>query len=282
MWTIRYFLSRIRVLPLTIASLCLLLSAKAYDVVQTGNRISELMLGAPAYAQEKKPETPAPVAPKENVPAVAEKAAESPVKPPEAKELPPAEKEAQDKKEAGAGTDTESPKKKKSGGKKSPIDDEPPVIPVNNCKFSDVEVDVLQSLSKRREQLDVFEKEIKLKASLLDASSLKLDQKIAQVKELENTVRGLLKQYDTKEDSKITSLVKMYENMKPKDAARIFDEMEMPVLLTLVNKMSERKAAPILASMSPTKAKELTVDLADDRRLRISKEKELNSIAAPQ
>ncbi len=277
MWTIGYFLSKIRILPLTIASLCLLLSAKVYDVVEVGNRISALMLGAPAYAEDKKPDAPAPVAPKEKSPKDPAKTATSPVQPPDAKEVAPAEK-----KDEEAGADAEGSPKKKAKSKKSPIDDEPPVIPVNNCKFSDVEVDVLQSLSKRREQLDSYEKEVKLKGNLLDASNMKLDQKIAQIKQLEGTVRGLLKEYDTKVDSKIASLVKMYENMKPKDAARIFDEMEMPVLLTLVDKMSERKAAPILANMLPSKAKELTMDLADDKRMRASKEKELNSITAPQ
>lgn len=266
MWTIGYYLSKIRILPLTIASLCLLLSAKVYDVVETGNHISELMLGKAAYAQDEKPAAKAPA------PAEA------------GKDMAAADKKTAETSQAKAKASSEEgeTKKTESDSKKSPTQDEPPVIPINNCKFSDVEVDVLQSLSKRREDLDSLEKEIKLKGSLLDASNLKLDQKITQIKELEQTVRGLLKQYDTKEDSKIASLVKMYENMKPKDAARIFNEMEMPVLLTLVDKMSERKAAPILANMLPTKAKELTMDLADDKRLRASKEKELNAITAPQ
>ncbi len=47
---------------------------------------------------------------------------------------------------------------------------------------------------------------------------------------------GLLAQYNDKEDSKIRSLVKIYENMKAKDAARIFNEMEMPILLEVIDK----------------------------------------------
>ena len=73
--------------------------------------------------------------------------------------------------------------------------------------------------------------------------------------------------YNQQEDAKIRSLVKIYENMKPADAARIFDELDLPIMLEVVDKMSERKAAPILANMNPLKAKELTVELADQRKL---------------
>ena len=51
------------------------------------------------------------------------------------------------------------------------------------------------------------------------------------------------------------------------DAARIFDEVEMPILLLVIDKMSEKKAAPILAEMDPKKAKQITVQLAEQRRV---------------
>jgi flagellar motility protein MotE (MotC chaperone) len=41
----------------------------------------------------------------------------------------------------------------------------------------------------------------------------------------------------------------------------------MPVLLMVVDRMSERKVAPVLAAMSPTKAKDVTVQLAEQRKL---------------
>jgi flagellar motility protein MotE (MotC chaperone) len=252
MWTIGYYFARIRILPLTIASLFLLLSAKVYDVVETGNQISQLILGGQAYAETEKPDA---------------KTSKN-------------EKESKRATDAEASDDTTN--QKESASEKVKPNADTPITTKEKIEFSDVELDVLQSLAKRREKLDVLEKEIRLKESLLDAGEVKLDEKITQIKDLEKTVRDLLKEYDKQEDTKIRSLVKMYENMKPKDAARIFDEMEMPVLLTLVDKMSERKAAPILANMLPTKAKELTMDLANDRRLRTDKEVELNNLSAPR
>jgi flagellar motility protein MotE (MotC chaperone) len=55
--------------------------------------------------------------------------------------------------------------------------------------------------------------------------------------------------------------------MKPKDAARIFEELEMDILLPVVERMKERKTAPILAKMNADKAKAITTELAQRRLL---------------
>jgi flagellar motility protein MotE (MotC chaperone) len=61
-------------------------------------------------------------------------------------------------------------------------------------------------------------------------------------------------------------LVKIYENMKPSDAATIFNQLQMPILLSVIGSMSERKVAPVLASMDPKRAKEVTEELAELRK----------------
>ena len=57
--------------------------------------------------------------------------------------------------------------------------------------------------------------------------------------------------------------MKIYETMKPHDAARIFEQLDMPVLLGVFGHMKERNAAPILAAMDPTKARAVTLALAE-------------------
>ena len=47
----------------------------------------------------------------------------------------------------------------------------------------------------------------------------------------------------------------------------IFDDLEMPVMLQVIKNMEERKVAPVIASMSTKKARELTKELADQRKL---------------
>src|SRR5690606_29253031 len=120
--------------------------------------------------------------------------------------------------------------------------------------FSTAEVDLLRNLAARREELERWETNIGIKESALDATEKRINEKIQQIETMKKQVADLLSQYNTQEDAKIRSLVKIYENMKPKDAARIFDEVEMPILLLVIDKMSEKKAAPILAEMNSRKA----------------------------
>ena len=43
----------------------------------------------------------------------------------------------------------------------------------------------------------------------------------------------------------------MYENMKPKDAARIFERLDMKILVDVATEINPRKMADILAQMTP-------------------------------
>jgi flagellar motility protein MotE (MotC chaperone) len=70
------------------------------------------------------------------------------------------------------------------------------------------------------------------------------------------------------EDASWQGLVKLYEAMRPRDAATIFNDLEMPVLLQVVDRMKEAKAAPVLAAMQPDKARDLTAKLAQMRTKR--------------
>ena len=81
------------------------------------------------------------------------------------------------------------------------------------------------------------------------------------------TQSEMIKTHDQQEDAKMQSLVKIYENMKPKDAARIFEELDINTLLMVAERMKERKLAPVMAKMNSGKAKEMTVELSKLRKL---------------
>lgn len=129
------------------------------------------------------------------------------------------------------------------------------------------EIEVLQRLQERREALDQRGRELDMREGLLKAAEARIDKKIAEMRQIQADIQALLKQYDEQEEAKMKSLVKIYENMKPKDAARIFEDLDMPILLDVVERMSERRVAPILAEMDPMKARELTSELAQRRKM---------------
>lgn len=133
--------------------------------------------------------------------------------------------------------------------------------------FSQTELDLLQNLSKRREELDEREKKLELRDNVLKGTEAKIEQKITELKTLKTEVEEKLALYNEHEASKVKSLVKIYENMKPQDAARIFEEIDMVVLLDVAGRMQEKKLAPVLAKMNPKRAKDLTMALAQQKKL---------------
>jgi flagellar motility protein MotE (MotC chaperone) len=125
------------------------------------------------------------------------------------------------------------------------------------------EMRLLQDLSARREALDKRERGLQEREALLSAAETQVDQKITELSSVRKEIQELLKVYDQKQNMKMDSLVKIYEAMKPADAARIFDNLDMDVLLQVVTRMKESKTAPVLAQMDAARAKELTLQLAD-------------------
>lgn len=129
------------------------------------------------------------------------------------------------------------------------------------------ELDLLQKLAGRREELGERARELDRRETLLRAAVLKMDERIGQLKALQNEVDSLLKKYNQQEDEKMRSLVRVYETMKPKDAARIFEQLDMPVLLNVIERMKEQKFAPILAEMDVRKASAVSTEMAQRRQL---------------
>jgi flagellar motility protein MotE (MotC chaperone) len=129
------------------------------------------------------------------------------------------------------------------------------------------EIELLQKLSSRRLEINARERELEMRLGLLSAAEVRIDKKIGELNILQETIDGLIKKFDVQEDAKLKSLVKIYENMKPKDAARIFENLELETLLEVAERMKERKLAPIMAKMDPEKAREMTVELRQMRRL---------------
>ncbi len=129
------------------------------------------------------------------------------------------------------------------------------------------DIELLESLTKRREQLEARDREIDLREKLLAAAEDRVDAKVEELKELQETVESLIAKLDGEQEDKIKSLVKIYEQMRPKDAARIFDELDMAVLLDVIDRMREAKAAAIMGKMDSDKAKSLTILLAERREV---------------
>lgn len=133
--------------------------------------------------------------------------------------------------------------------------------------FSASELEVLQSLSRRRAELDARERKIEQREALLTAAGQEVDHKIAELNKLKGEIEALLGKQQKMEEERLASLVKIYENMKPKEAAVIFNTLDLDVLLAIIGRMNERKATLVFQEMDPEKARIVTIRLSEQRKL---------------
>lgn len=171
---------------------------------------------------------------------------------------------AQENTEAEAGGPATAPMPPSGGGDGAgAAPPSQPVLPDSlEIGGSAAERAVLESLGKRRQSLQKQEGQLDLREKLLQATEERIQKRVDELKQLEARIGAQVEEKKRQEENEIAGLVTMYENMKPKDAARIFDRLSLPILLKVVRQMKPRKMADVLAKMSPEAAERLTVAIA--------------------
>ncbi|NGM21736.1 hypothetical protein G3576_17060 [Roseomonas stagni] len=123
-------------------------------------------------------------------------------------------------------------------------------------------------LRARREALEERERSIATREALLAVAEQRLAARLAEL----TALQGRLEQADVdareREESHWRTMAKLYETMRPREAAAVFNELDLPVLVQVVERMNDRKAAPVLGAMLPDRVRQLTVELARLRAAR--------------
>ncbi len=122
--------------------------------------------------------------------------------------------------------------------------------------------DVAARLAEKQKRLEVRGKELEVEQEVLTKLRDDLDAQIARLEGLKQEIAGLLEQVSAEEEARLNKLVSIYEAMKAKQAAAIFNRLELPVLLKVARRMRETKLAPILARMDPARARQITAELS--------------------
>ncbi len=249
---------RFRIIPFTMTMLALVLSLKVSEIYFDVQSIRDAVAATPEPKEEehKTAEKPAD----EHADAMKEEMKEGEHKAPE-------NEHKEEAKEGGHGEAKPPEEPKTAGvGKMTVKEVEALKAKTQAPLYTKEELDLLQNLTKRRQELEQREQELVVKSKVLEATEKRLGDKVTEMQALKDELSKVIAEHNKQQESQLGSLVKIYENMKPGDAAAIFNEMEMPILLEVIGKMSERKVAPVLASMSPKKAKDVTQELAEMRR----------------
>lgn len=240
-----------RLLPVTICVALLMFMVRANDIwrgVMSGS------LGASAHAQSTPSQPPRQAAPQLAPSQQPRQTQQPPQSAPSAQQLAQAQPAPKKDAKPAEPASRDGKKEAESGG-------------ADVSGMTSNEIGVLQKLAERREDLEQRDRELDMREGLLKAAEARIDKKITELKTLQTSIDALIKKHDEQEEAKMASLVKIYEVMKPKEAARIFEQLDMPILLQVIERMSERKIAPILAEMNAGKAKSVTSELAQRRQL---------------
>ncbi len=139
---------------------------------------------------------------------------------------------------------------------------QPGAIDLDRPRSSSGERAVLESLNQRRQELDARARDLDMRESLLAAAEKRIEARVGELKALEARLNTDAHKRDEAEASQFKGLVVMYENMKPKDAAKIFDRLDLRILIDVVGQMNPRKMSDILGQMSPEAAERLTTEIA--------------------
>jgi flagellar motility protein MotE (MotC chaperone) len=136
------------------------------------------------------------------------------------------------------------------------------VVPAQGQPVSPSERAILERLQSRRQELDARAREIDIRESLLKAAEKRIESKVQEMKAVESRIATVNEQKTEADAAHFKGIVTMYENMKPKDAAKVFDRLEMPVLYQIASQIVPRKMSDILGLMSPEAAERLTTEMA--------------------
>lgn len=121
---------------------------------------------------------------------------------------------------------------------------------------------ILERLQQRRKELDKRSRDLDMRESLLKAAEKRVESRVNELKKLEKKIKIATGSRDKTQKQQFASLVAMYEAMQPKDAARIFDKLDLGIQVEVATGMKPRIMSAILAQMTPEAAERLTVELA--------------------
>lgn len=144
----------------------------------------------------------------------------------------------------------------------APIPDGKVVYPDPNRPVSASERAVLERLQSRRQEIEARAREIDIRENLMKSAEKRIESRIEELKATEARITVVDQQKNEAESTRFKGLITTYEAMKPKDAAKVFDRLELSVLFEIASQIAPRKMSDIMGQMQPEAAERLTVEMA--------------------
>lgn len=124
---------------------------------------------------------------------------------------------------------------------------------------------LLAEVTRRQAEAERRERMIEVRETRATAAEALARTQLAALGKLRDEVERLVLREANAADADIDSLVALYVNMRPQQAAKVLERLEAPRAATILLKIPERQAGPIMAQMDPQAALLVTQEIAGRR-----------------
>jgi flagellar motility protein MotE (MotC chaperone) len=124
----------------------------------------------------------------------------------------------------------------------------------------------LTKLVERKKELDAREEELARVEAELGEQKAALQRRLAELEQMRSNISSMLEDRVKADDQKIETLVQFYSNMKPPQAAKIFETIDEDLAVQILGRMKKKSAADILNLIKPEKAQMFTEKFAGYKR----------------
>lgn len=171
-----------------------------------------------------------------------------------------------------AASETAAPAKAKSEGeaataatnKEDKKSEEVTQDKVNNDEV--VDFNYIKDFQERKKQLDMREEELKKLEAEMMVQKESVDKKLEEVENIRKQISQQLEERVKADEQKIDTLVQVYSQMKPQQAAKVFETIDEDLAVEVLTKMKKKSAADILNLLKADRAQSLSEKYAGYKR----------------
>lgn len=163
------------------------------------------------------------------------------------------------------GADAQTPPKAETAQPGTTVAPAPPVVTLAPPTCTDPLL--REAINEQKTDTAARQHRIRETEAVLTATEARVGTQIKRLNAVKHDVEALMTQRSNLQQEDLRRMVAIYEAMKPRDAARILNDLETDIVVDVLDRIPERRAAPILAEMADIKAREVTRVILQRRAL---------------
>ncbi|MGV8074038.1 MAG: MotE family protein [Syntrophobacteraceae bacterium] len=122
--------------------------------------------------------------------------------------------------------------------------------------------DIVSHLERREAELKRKEEQLNQKEKYLAHMEKEVEKKLKELTTMQKEVQAYRSEKEEVQNAKVRSLAKIYGSMKPKEAAKLLENLEDPLVVNVISTMTPEEAATIMANMDVKKAAKISESLS--------------------